>query len=178
MRRFHFSSSFALPFAFLLQTFCAGFFVYDILLTLVGADVRPLPWKLREILELAATFGLLSGLIFGGFLLRHTLRETAETRSKLRAASGEFAALLEDKFTQWRLTPAERDVALFSIKGLDIAQIAQIRSTSQGTTKAQLNAIYRKSSTTNRSGLLSIFIDELMDESLIVSPSKNNDNRG
>lgn len=162
----------ALVIAFLLQTLCAGFFVYDFMLGLVGANVKPLPWKLREVLELAATFGLLSGLVFGGFLLRYTLREAAETQSKLRAASGEFVQLLEDKFTEWRLTPAEKDVALFSIKGLDIAEIAQIRATSQGTIKAQLNAIYRKSAAGNRSGLLAMFIDELMDESLLPIGAK------
>lgn len=163
-------TSTALVLAFALQLVCAGFFVYDLVITLLGVNVRPLPWKFREILEIAATLGLSIGLLFGAFFLRHVLRQNAETNSKLRAASGAFAQLLDDKFAQWRLTPAEKDVALFSIKGLDIAQIATLRSTSQGTIKAQLNAIYRKSETGNRAGLLAIFIDELMEESLLPHP--------
>ena len=40
------------------------------------------------------------------------------------------------------LTPAEADVALFAIKGLNTADIAGLRQTSEGTVKAQTNAIY------------------------------------
>jgi DNA-binding CsgD family transcriptional regulator len=70
--------------------------------------------------------------------------------------------VLEERFAEWQLTPAERDVALFSIKGLSTAEIAQIRTTSEGTVKAQTNAIYRKAGVSGRPQLLSLFIDELM----------------
>jgi DNA-binding CsgD family transcriptional regulator len=74
--------------------------------------------------------------------------------------------ILNERFDDWGLTPAERDVALFAIKGLSIADIAQMRSTSEGTVKAQTNAIYRKAGVTGRSQLLSLFIDDLMDGAL------------
>jgi DNA-binding CsgD family transcriptional regulator len=70
--------------------------------------------------------------------------------------------VLEERFAEWGLTPAERDVALFSIKGLSISEISQIRTTSEGTVKAQTNAIYRKAGVSGRLQLLSLFIDELM----------------
>lgn len=38
--------------------------------------------------------------------------------------------LLNDRFAQWGLTPAEADVALFAIKGLSTAEIAALRGTS------------------------------------------------
>ena len=41
------------------------------------------------------------------------------------------------------LSPAERDVALFQIKGLSVAEIAALRGTSEGTVKAQAAAIVR-----------------------------------
>ena len=81
---------------------------------------------------------------------------------KLRRASGEFQQILTDRFSEWGLTPAERDVALFAIKGMSTAEIAALRATSEGTVKAQTNAIYRKAGVTGRSQLLSLFIDDLM----------------
>ena len=86
--------------------------------------------------------------------------------SQLRAASGAFMELLEDRFEEWGLTPAERDVALFAIKGMSTADIAALRETSEGTVKAQTNAIYRKAGVRGRSQLLSLFIDDLMADPL------------
>ena len=71
---------------------------------------------------------------------------------------------MEERFIEWGLTPAERDVALFAIKGMSTQEIAALRSTSEGTVKAQTNAIYRKAGVTGRPQLLSLFIDDLMDE--------------
>ena len=65
-------------------------------------------------------------------------------------------------FIEWALTPAERDVALFAIKGMSTSEIATLRATSEGTVKAQTNAIYRKAGVSGRPQLLSLFIDDLM----------------
>jgi len=70
--------------------------------------------------------------------------------------------LLEDRFAGWELTAAERDVALFSIKGMSTAEIAALRDTSEGTVKAQTNAIYRKAGVSGRPQLLALFIDDLI----------------
>ena len=70
--------------------------------------------------------------------------------------------IVDENFTKWGLTPAERDVALFTIKGLSLAEIADLRGTSEGTIKAQTNAIYRKASVSGRPQLLSLFIEDLM----------------
>ncbi len=53
-----------------------------------------------------------------------------------------------------------------SIKGLSTADIANLRNTSEGTVKAQTNAIYRKAGVSGRPQLLSLFIDELMTDPL------------
>ena len=70
--------------------------------------------------------------------------------------------LLEERFSEWALSPAERDVALFAIKGMSTAEIGVLRKTSEGTVKAQTNAIYRKAGVTGRPQLLSVFIEDLM----------------
>ena len=83
--------------------------------------------------------------------------------TQLRQASGAFAELLEERFRTWGLTPSERDVAWFTIKGLSIADIARLRQTSDGTVKAQSNAIYRKAGVSGRAQLVSLCIEDLID---------------
>ena len=147
---------------FLVQAVCALFFVGDILLSVFGIYVQPISWSSRELLEIGASVGLLLGLVLGAVVLRQSMHTAERAREKLRIASGAFGDLLEERFSQWGLTPAERDVALFALKGLNTAEIASLRATSEGTVKAQTAAIYRKAGVSGRGQLLSVFIDDLM----------------
>ena len=151
----------------LVQAFCAVFFVSDIFLTVVGIRSAPLSWQTRELLEIGAALGLMLGLVLGAVALRRTMQRSARAHAQLRLARGAFLEVIEERFAAWALTPAERDVALFSIKGLSTAEIAALRNTSEGTVKAQTNAIYRKAGVSGRPQLLSLFIDELMDDALL-----------
>ncbi len=74
---------------------------------------------------------------------------------------------MHTRFADWGLTSAERDVALFAIKGMSTQEIASLRGTAGGTVKAQTNAIYRKAGVNGRSQLLSLFIEDLMDEEML-----------
>lgn len=154
----------------LVQALCAVFFVWDILASALGLQVRALPWELRELLEIGAALGLVIGLVMGAFSLHIALRERHRAEEGLRRASGAFMDLLHERFEEWALTPAERDVALFAIKGLSTAEIASLRATSEGTVKAQTNAIYRKAGVTGRPQLLSLFIEDLMRDDNGVRP--------
>lgn len=153
----------ALAILFVVQAVCALFFVSDIAMSVLGLYPVPLAWSTREILEIGAAVGLILGLVFGALALRRSMRELGRARDRLRRASSAFMDIMAERFDEWGLTPAERDVALFAIKGLSIADIAQLRSTSEGTVKAQTAAIYRKAGVSGRSQLLSLFIEDLMD---------------
>ena len=155
---------------FLAQAVCAFFFVFDILSSVFGLRTTPISWQSRELIEIGAAVGLILGLVLGALALRRTLRERNLAQEGLRRASGAFMDLLEENFAQWGLTPAERDVALFAIKGLSTADIAVLRATSEGTVKAQTNAIYRKAGVTGRPQLLSLFIEDLMRDDLVPKP--------
>lgn len=144
------------------QALCAVFFVSDILSSLFGIYTRPLAWEIRELLEILAATGLILGLLLGAVMFQRIMRERNVAQERLRRASGAFMDLLEERFSEWALTPAERDVALFAIKGLSTSEIATLRATSEGTVKAQTNAIYRKAGVSGRPQLLSLFIDDLM----------------
>lgn len=152
---------------FLAQIFCALFFVSDILLSVLGIYLAPISWESRELIELGAALGLVLGVVLGGVMLWRALRDTARAHEKLRRASSAFSEVLEERFAEWSLTRAERDVALFALKGLSTAEIASLRATSEGTVKAQTAAIYRKAGVSGRGQLLSLFIDDLMDDSLV-----------
>jgi DNA-binding CsgD family transcriptional regulator len=155
---------------FLVQAFCAIFFVSDILTSVLGIQTTPLSWELRELMEIGASLGLVLGVVVGGMMLRRALRDRHRAEEQLRRASGAFMDLLQERFAEWALTPSEKDVALFAIKGLSTAEIAALRSTSEGTVKAQTNAIYRKAGVTGRPQLLSLFIDDLMRDDGAVRP--------
>lgn len=145
-----------------LQVVCAVFFVSDILLSLLRVPVDPVPWRYRELMEIGAAIGLVLGITVAALMLRASRQRTRAAERALRAASGAFMDLVEERFGEWGLTPAERDVALFALKGLSIAEIATLRQTSEGTVKAQTNAIYRKAGVTGRPQLLSLFVEDLM----------------
>ncbi len=148
----------------MIQAFCAFFFVSDILASVLGLQTTPISWEMRELMEIGASVGLVLGVVVGGLMLHRALRERHRAEERLRRASGAFMDLLQERFAEWGLTPSERDVALFAIKGMSTAEIAGLRSTSEGTVKAQTNAIYRKAGVSGRPQLLSLFIDDLMRE--------------
>ncbi len=148
-----------------IQAICALFFVSDILFSVLGIYARPIAWQTRELLEIGAAVGLVLGLVLGAFALRRSVQDRRKAEEKLRRASGAFMDLLEERFSEWGLTASERDVALFAIKGMSTQEIAALRNTAEGTVKAQTNAIYRKAGVSGRPQLLSIFIEDLMDDS-------------
>ncbi len=149
------------------QAACTLVFLWDLLSGLFGLRSTPISWQTRELLEIGAALGLLLGLVLGTTMLFRAHARSSRAEAQLRVASGAFMDLLEEHFDDWGLTAAERDVALFAIKGLSLQEIAAARQTSEGTVKAQSNAIYRKAGVSGRPQLLSLFIDHLMAEALV-----------
>jgi DNA-binding CsgD family transcriptional regulator len=154
----------------LVQVLCAAFFSWDIVASVLGIATTPISWELRELMEIGAAVGLVLGVILGAILLRRALVQRNRAEEKLRRASAAFMDVLLERFDAWGLTPSERDVALFAIKGMSTAEIATLRATSEGTVKAQTNAIYRKAGVTGRPQLLSLFIEDLMRDDGSIRP--------
>jgi DNA-binding CsgD family transcriptional regulator len=146
----------------LVQAICALVFSADILLSVVGIYPKPLAWTTREMMEVGALIGLFPGLISGAILVWRAFADLRRAGARLGRASAAFIDLLKARFDAWGRTGAERDVALFAIKGLSVQEIAALRATSEGTVKAQTAAIYRKAGLTGRPQLLSLFIEDLM----------------
>lgn len=159
----------------LVQAVGALFFITDIGMSVIGIEREPIDWRVREFMEIGAAIALLIGLVMSGVLLMQSQRRLGQAEAQLRRASGAFMDLLEQSFAQWGLTPAERDVAFFVLKGFSTQEIAGFRNTSEGTVKAQTNAIYRKAGVTGRGQLMSLFIDDLIADKLPRSESETPD---
>lgn len=151
------------------QALCAVFFAADVIgdLALGGTEDT---WHLW--VESVAAVALVAGLLLQMFELRRLLHQMAQTEAGLRAARGEMAEVIGQFFDDWRLTPAERDVALLILKGIDNDTIARLRGTAAGTVRAQATAIYAKAGVDGRAQLFSLFMDELLSDSgLAASPA-------
>ncbi len=138
------------------------FFVVGIAFTLFDLRLGILTPELFENQFILQAVGLVLGVVMGWIAIRMSIQRADRAEEKLRHISSDFSDLLNEYFAKWHLTLAERDVAIFMIKGMRTKDIARLRGTSDGTIKAQTNAIYRKAGVTRHTELLSLFIDDLM----------------
>ncbi|MFZ1468300.1 MAG: helix-turn-helix transcriptional regulator [Paracoccaceae bacterium] len=139
------------------QGLAAIFFVGDVI-----GDLRANPASVHFMFEALVTAALVLGVIFGARSLRRTLQVMRAQETALAAASGALAQVIDQQFTDWGLTPAERDVGLLALKGLDVAEIAQLRAAAPGTVRAQLTRIYAKAGVSGRAQFAAFFVEDLL----------------
>ena len=144
------------------QAFCATFFLIDLTASYTGITWFFLEWQARELLEIGASVGLLLGAFLGIRAVLKARVHSDRAELAIRTASGAFNEVVEEHFSNWGLTPAEKEVAWLSIKGFSTSEIANIRKTSEGTVKAQGNGIYRKADVSGRTQLLSVLVEDLL----------------
>lgn len=145
----------------LVQAICALFFIGDVI-----EDFRE-DGHLDDphlFLESAAAVALVAGVIFLMVELRGLLSRMSDMQTGLDVAQGHLADIIETFFDEWRLTKAERDVAIMILKGLDNDAIARVRKTAAGTIRAQATSIYAKSGADSRAQFVSLLVEELLAE--------------
>ena len=99
------------------------------------------------------------------WFLRRTLADRAEAdgwRSQAEELLAGVGKTVEAQFTTWGLSPAESEVGLLLLKGLAFKEIAQVRETSERTSREQARAIYRKAGIGGRAELSAWFIEDLL----------------
>ena len=148
----------ALAVVIVVQALCAVFFVADVL-----ADFHWVGLDMHTGFEAAVALALVLGVVFGALEMRRTLERTRRAEAALSLASGAFAELVEAYFERWGLTPSEAEVALLALKGFEVAEIAKLRGAAAGTVRAQLTRVYAKSGLSNRTQLVCLFIEDLLD---------------
>lgn len=146
--------------ATLLQAVAAVFFVADSLL-----DARFFPAQEPPALswmEVAIALALLAGTALGALLTRRLVLEARERERVIAVARGALADVIAERFSSWRLSLAESDVALFALKGCTIAEIADLRGSAEGTVRAQLSQVYAKAGVSSQALLMALFFEDLL----------------
>ena len=135
-------------------------FTVDFLSEVTGWKfLSALPWILHEIFTLMTLVGLCVGMYFIARSYRLAASNTRHLVKQLDAARGAFQSGIDHYFEQWGLSEAEKDIALLTIKGMTISEIAEIRQTKQSTIKTQSSAIYKKAGVSSRAQLVSSLIE-------------------
>jgi DNA-binding CsgD family transcriptional regulator len=139
------------------QTTAAVFFVGD-----AASDFLVAPTAPHTVFEGMVALALLLGCGFGAWQLRQTLDQMQAQSRALQAARGALGAVIDAQMTAWGLTPAERDVAVFALKGMDVAEIAALRGAAAGTVRAQLTRVYAKAGVSGRAQFAAWFVEDLL----------------
>lgn len=88
--------------------------------------------------------------------------EAARWRAEAAGLADGFRSALERQFDHWRLSPAEREVALLLLRGLSHKQIAGRRDASERTVRQQAHLLYRKAGFASRADLAAFFLAGLV----------------
>lgn len=148
----------ALGLGVLLQALAATYFITDA----VRDEYEPGGGTPEALLELVVAIALVSGVVLGTLAIAALVREMRRRAAVVAMARGAMAEILSARFADWRLSPAEADVALFALKGCTTAEIAALRGAAPATVRVQLSQVYAKAGVSSQPMLMSLFLDELM----------------
>ncbi|QQM31394.1 helix-turn-helix transcriptional regulator [Martelella lutilitoris] len=155
------SQTIALAAFMLMQAVAAVFFVAD-----ATRDLFEKPPGAHSIIEALIAVTLVAGIFLAGWQLRLTLERMYAQEKALDTARGDFIRIIDTQFDDWGLTPAEREVGLLALKGLDISEIARLRGAAQGTVRAQMTRIYAKAGVSGRAQFAAWFVEDLLGDGI------------
>jgi DNA-binding CsgD family transcriptional regulator len=98
------------------------------------------------------------------FAQRHaTLQaERDQWRASAQTALAGLGEAIDQQFDAWKLTPAERQVALLLLKGYGHKQIAGATQRSERTVRQHAVTVYQKSGLAGRAELAAFFLEDLL----------------
>lgn len=91
--------------------------------------------------------------------IKQTLGQQTQQAARLM---GELSQIIHQQFSDWKLTDAEKEVALLLLKGLSLEEIAQTRGRAEKTVRQQASAIYTKTGLAGRHALSAYFFEDLL----------------
>lgn len=140
-----------------LQALASAFFVADLL-----GDIAVDGMDRHLVIEGMAASALLVAVVLGALQVRGLIAAARRGETAVAVAQGALAEMIRLRFDEWQLTASEADVALFALKGCDIAEISTLRGSAPGTVRAQLARVYAKAGVDSQSGLIALFLEELV----------------
>lgn len=139
----------------------------DVIEGLFDWNAQPNQVTILAMLSLIWQSAAAIGLAFAVRILQLEMRRWSEEKMRTQATiailRGEFHKVVVQRFSDWALTPAERDIAILILKGMSGVEISSARTTATGTVRAQTTAIFRKAGVKSRTEFLSVFLDEFFD---------------
>jgi len=126
--------------------------------------------------ELAVVAISLSGVVYLGLGWQRERGELARVRAAVDAHRNErdrwraraekllrgLGEAIDAQLEEWKLTPAERQVALLLLKGFGHKEIARLQGRSERTVRQHAIAVYRKSGLGGRAELSAFFLEDLL----------------
>lgn len=83
-------------------------------------------------------------------------------KDKSKAFMKGLSVQIDDEFTNWKLSPGEREIGLFLLKGLTTHEISDIRGSAEKTVRHQMTSIYKKAGIKNRHEFQAYFLEDLL----------------
>jgi len=93
--------------------------------------------------------------------LQATRAAAEEWRKETQGLLQGLGAQIDKQFAKWGLSGAEKEVALFLLKGYSHRDIAELRRVSEATARQQAGAVYQKASVAGRHDLSAFFLEDL-----------------
>jgi len=97
-----------------------------------------------------------------GHDLETSRQDAIEWRTEAQDLLKGLGAKIDDQFVKWGLSPAEKEVALFLLKGFSHRDVARLRRVSEATARQQARAIYKKAGIAGRHDLAGFFLEDLV----------------
>ena len=94
--------------------------------------------------------------------LEDTRQAAQDWRNEAQGLLEGLGTQIDDQFSKWRLTSAEKDVALLLLKGFSHRDVARLRHVSEATARQQARSIYKKAGLAGRHDLAGFFLEDLM----------------
>lgn len=93
--------------------------------------------------------------------LQKNREETKEWKNETQALLQGLGISINKQFERWELTPSEKEIGLFLLKGLSHKEVAYIRGVTEATARQQARSIYKKTGLSGRHDLAAFFLEEL-----------------
>lgn len=147
---------------------------------LAGADLVLDVGEGASLVHVLTEAALLLSALLGLAAMLHRLgrlrAEAADLTVRLKAKTVEAAAwradaqvlvaglgvAIDQQFSRWSLSPAEKEVALLLLKGMSHKEVATIRGIGEATARQQARAVYKKAGLSGRHDLAAFFLEDLL----------------
>lgn len=145
------------------QVVFTSLFLFKIAADYFNLSLRFVPWTVMEVIEVAASLGMLLGVGTTFLLVSQEGQRIRSVERKVEAASGELDTYLRDQFYEWGLSPTERHITILVMKGFSNQEVAKFRGTSESTVKSQISTIFKKSGTSSRTQLVTWLLEDVIE---------------